>query len=85
MPIRFSTWAGFSSPERVTERFPATLRNFKGVFRDGAARERYLREIRWPGAFDLHGLRAGMVRPERDAIGGEHPIEIDECRAVHAL
>ena len=20
-----------------------------------------------------------MVRPERDAIGGEHPVEVDEC------
>jgi hypothetical protein len=27
----------------------------------------------------FHKLRAGMVRPERDAIGGEHPIEVDEC------
>ena len=27
----------------------------------------------------LHKLRAGMVRPDRDAIGGEYPVEIDEC------
>lgn len=27
----------------------------------------------------LHKLRAGMVRPERDAIGGEHLVEVDEC------
>lgn len=27
----------------------------------------------------LHKLRAGMVRPERDTIGREHPVEIDEC------
>jgi hypothetical protein len=27
----------------------------------------------------LHKLRAGMVRPERDAIGGEHAVEVDEC------
>jgi transposase-like protein len=27
----------------------------------------------------LHKLRAGMVRPERDTIGSEHPVEIDEC------
>ena len=26
----------------------------------------------------LHKLRAGMVRPERDGIGGEHPVEVDE-------
>ena len=26
----------------------------------------------------LHKLRAGMVRPERDRIGGEHPVEVDE-------
>jgi hypothetical protein len=27
----------------------------------------------------LHKLRAGMVRPERDTIGSEHPVEVDEC------
>ncbi len=27
----------------------------------------------------LHKLRAGMVRPEQDGIGGEHPVEVDEC------
>jgi hypothetical protein len=27
----------------------------------------------------LHKLRAGMVRPERDMIGSEHPVEVDEC------
>ena len=26
----------------------------------------------------LHKLRAGMVRPERDPIGGEHAVEVDE-------
>ncbi len=26
----------------------------------------------------LHKLRAGMIRPERDPIGGEHPVEVDE-------
>jgi transposase-like protein len=26
----------------------------------------------------LHKLRAAMVRPERDAIGGEWPVEVDE-------
>src|SRR5271169_6370606 len=26
----------------------------------------------------LHKLRAGMVRPERDPVGGEHAVEIDE-------
>jgi transposase-like protein len=27
----------------------------------------------------LQKLRAGMVRPERDCIGTEYPVEIDEC------
>ena len=27
----------------------------------------------------LHNLRSGMVRPERDTSGGEHPVEVDEC------
>jgi transposase-like protein len=27
----------------------------------------------------LHKLRAGMVRPERDTIGSEHAVEVDEC------
>jgi hypothetical protein len=27
----------------------------------------------------LHKLRAGMVRPDRDAIGTPHPVEVDEC------
>lgn len=27
----------------------------------------------------LHKLRAGMVRPDRDQIGGEHIVEVDEC------
>ena len=27
----------------------------------------------------LHKLRSGMVRPERDCIGGEYPVEVDEC------
>jgi len=36
---------------------------------------------RYETAFQiLHKLRAGMVRPERDSIGGEHPVEVDECR-----
>jgi hypothetical protein len=36
--------------------------------------------LRYETAFQiLHKLRAGMVRPERDAIGGEHPVEVDEC------
>jgi len=26
----------------------------------------------------LQKLRAGMVRPDRDTIGGEHPVEVDE-------
>ncbi len=27
----------------------------------------------------LHKLRAGMVRPEQDSIGGAHVVEVDEC------
>lgn len=34
---------------------------------------------RYETAFQiLHKLRAGMVRPDRDRIGGEWPVEIDE-------
>jgi len=34
---------------------------------------------RYETAFQImHKLRAGMVRPEQDAIGGEHPVEVDE-------
>ena len=34
---------------------------------------------RYETAFQiLHKLRAGMVRPDRDRIGGKHPIELDE-------
>jgi len=34
---------------------------------------------RYETAFQLlHKLRAGMVDPDRDLIGGKHPIEIDE-------
>ncbi len=42
--------------------------------------QRQLALTRYETAFQiLHKLRAGMVRPERDAIGGEHPVEVDEC------
>ena len=42
--------------------------------------QRQLGLSRYETAFQiLHKLRAGMVRPERDAIGGEYPVEIDEC------
>lgn len=42
--------------------------------------QRQLALSRYETAFTmLHKLRAGMVRPERDTIGGEHPVEIDEC------
>jgi hypothetical protein len=42
--------------------------------------QRQLGLTRYETAFGiLHKLRAGMVRPDRDAIGGEHPLEIDEC------
>ena len=27
----------------------------------------------------LHKLRASLVRPDRDTIGGEFPVEVDEC------
>jgi transposase-like protein len=42
--------------------------------------QRQLRLTRYETAFQiLHKLRAGMVRPERDCIGGEHAVEVDEC------
>jgi hypothetical protein len=41
--------------------------------------QRQLGLSRYETAFQmLHKLRAGMVRPERDRIGAEHPVEIDE-------
>ena len=42
--------------------------------------QRQLGLKRYETAFQiLHKLRAGMVRPERDQVGAEHPVEIDEC------
>jgi len=42
--------------------------------------QRQLGLSRYETAFQiLHKLRAGMVRPERDRIGGEYPVEVDEC------
>jgi hypothetical protein len=42
--------------------------------------QRQLALSRYETAFQiLHKLRAGMVRPERDTIGCDHPVEIDEC------
>ena len=42
--------------------------------------QRQLGLSRYETAFQiLHKLRAGMVRPERDCIGGEYPVEVDEC------
>jgi len=42
--------------------------------------QRQLGLSRYETAFQiLHKLRAGMVRPERDTIGGEYPVEVDEC------
>jgi hypothetical protein len=42
--------------------------------------QRQLALTRYETAFQiLHKLRAGMVRPERDTIGRDHPVEIDEC------
>lgn len=41
--------------------------------------QRQLGINRYETAFQmLHKLRAGMVRPERDAIGGQYPVEVDE-------
>jgi transposase-like protein len=42
--------------------------------------QRQLGLKRYETAFQiLHKLRAGMIRPERDPIGGDHPVEVDEC------
>src|SRR5271169_5224353 len=42
--------------------------------------QRQLGLSRYETAFQiLHKLRAGMVRPDRDGIGGEYPVEVDEC------
>ena len=42
--------------------------------------QRQLGLSRYETAFQiLHKLRAGMVRPERDTIGGIYPVEVDEC------
>lgn len=42
--------------------------------------QRQLALTRYETAFQiLHKLRAGMVRPERDSIGREHSVEVDEC------
>lgn len=41
--------------------------------------QRQLGLKRYETAFQiLHKLRTGMVRPERDAIGGDYPVEVDE-------
>ena len=41
--------------------------------------QRQLGLSRYETAFQiLHKLRSGMVRPERDSIGSEHPVEVDE-------
>lgn len=42
--------------------------------------QRQLGLARYETAYQiLHKLRAGMVRPERDTIGSEHAVEVDEC------
>lgn len=42
--------------------------------------QRQLGIKRYETAFQiLHKLRSGMVRPARDTIGGEWPVEVDEC------
>ena len=41
--------------------------------------QRQLRLARYETAFQmLHKLRAGMVRPSRDCIGADWPVEVDE-------
>lgn len=41
--------------------------------------QRQLGLSRYETAFQmLHKLRAGLVRPERDAIGAQYPVEVDE-------
>lgn len=41
--------------------------------------QRQLGINRYETAFQiLHKLRAGMVRPDRDTLGGQYPVEIDE-------
>lgn len=41
--------------------------------------QRQLGLSRYETAFQvLHKLRAGMVRPDRNAIGGKYPVEVDE-------
>lgn len=42
--------------------------------------QRQLGLTRYETAFQiLHKLRAGMVRQQRDKIGGEYAVEVDEC------
>jgi len=42
--------------------------------------QRQLGLSRYETAFQLlHKLRAAMVRPDRDTIGGEYPVEVDEA------
>ncbi|WP_424512397.1 hypothetical protein [Rhodoferax sp.] len=42
--------------------------------------QRQLGLSRYETAFQmLHKLRAGMVRPERDSIGSQHPVEDPWC------
>ena len=42
--------------------------------------QRQLGLSRYETAFQiLHKLRAGMIRPKRDCIGGQYPVEVDEC------
>lgn len=42
--------------------------------------QRQLGLSRYETAFQiLHKLRAGMVRPDRERLGGEYPVEADEC------
>jgi hypothetical protein len=45
--------------------------------------QRQLGLSRYETAFQiLHKLRAGMVRPERDCIGGEYPVDVQQGDAI---
>jgi hypothetical protein len=48
--------------------------------------QRQLEIKRYETAFNiLHKLRAGMVRPDRDKIGDEWAVEVDECYYLFIL
>jgi len=66
MPLSTWFWAAYL----VTTQTPG---------QSAAQFQRQLGLRRYETAFQiLHKLRAGMVRPERDLIGSQHPVEVDE-------